>query len=149
MRWMGLMKWYQFPSVTSIVNKRTARSEGPTSSVTLDNPPGGVTAHFGNHCFTVRAAISLVANFSELKEAPGQRWNPHRNRCYEDILAGHPSCTRQGSTKNDCGSSGWDFCLRAREVWPGLTILQSWAASAPAITYPQYISVRKVKKLSA
>jgi hypothetical protein len=36
MRLMGLMKWYQFPNVwstvTTIVNKRTMSSEGPTSS---------------------------------------------------------------------------------------------------------------------
>jgi hypothetical protein len=42
MRWMGLMKWYQFPNVwaivTSIVNMRTKRSEGPTSSGPLGNP---------------------------------------------------------------------------------------------------------------
>jgi hypothetical protein len=50
MGWMGLMKWYQFPNVwsrvTSIVNKRTTRSEGPTASQGAVEPAFGTTVMY-------------------------------------------------------------------------------------------------------
>jgi hypothetical protein len=77
MRWMRLMKWYKFPivwsKVTSIVNKRTMRREGPTSSAPchplllstpyiISPPPGGGTAHFVNHCPTWSVINYMTCN---------------------------------------------------------------------------------------
>jgi hypothetical protein len=59
MRWMGVMKWYQFPKVwskvTSIVNRRIARSEGYTSSASLP-----LSAHLGEPLLQTHGSGRIV-----------------------------------------------------------------------------------------
>jgi hypothetical protein len=88
MRWMGLLKWYLFlndsPKVTSIINIRTTRSEGSTSSASwpLSSRLGNPTAPRGWYSL-LREPLFWSLLRSQDKSALRKSYSP---KCYGETF---------------------------------------------------------------
>jgi hypothetical protein len=112
MRWMGLMKWYQFPSawseVTSVVNKWTTRSKWPTSSAPYHSlssqcPPVG-------NPITSQGVVKPTLGITDLKYILLNWYEPKLNLC-DRFWCRHPGTKFYWNLLSSSGNkrvSRWD-----------------------------------------